>query len=164
MTEMTRNKFPVFTWISLGVATIIFGAVFFFLGPTLYFGHNEKVLDSLVLDDGSSLILAQKSNRLLSEPFTVRVYRLYPNHKAYKTLVGFEESYWWLGRLRPVDKHSVNIKWFGNSACSYDTESCAVTWNDKSYPPQQADTINYDMLLEQLKRGGFRYASHTNKL
>ncbi len=150
-----KKKKLLFTLAAVSSIVITCAALFFF-GPTFHFGRGMSIVDSTVLTDGSVLVLTQEPNLGLLEPFTVRVFRLYPNRSAERTLVGFEESYWWRGRLKPKDSHRIYLTALGIRQCSYDTSDGKVSWLDRSYVDQEAASVNYEVLVGDLKRAGFR--------
>jgi hypothetical protein len=129
--------------ICLGV--VLIGLPVFHLGPSLHLRKGGQVMHSTVLPDGSRLILAQKANENWIEAFTVSLYRVYPDGKVHRWLIGFEESYWWLGRLRARTSNVVEIQSLGFSLCRYDLTTGLLTWNDNYHPPQssnRADSVN----------------------
>ena len=121
----------------------ILGLLVFHLGPSLHLSQSEKVLDSMKLQDGSRLLLAQKANKDLFEAYTVILYRVNADGKVEKCLIGFEESYWWLASLKPKNEKLIDVRSLGVSLCTYNLETKTLTWNDNSYPPRQSSLIGY---------------------
>lgn len=125
--------------IILGILGLCVAAIMFHLGPTLHFAKREKLIDSLRLPDGTRLLLTEKANASLSEPYTIRLYREYSDGKSERCLVGFEESYWWFGNLRRKSGGVVDIRALGCSICTYDPEAKSLKWNDGTYPTRWSE-------------------------
>src|SRR5690349_19699376 len=92
------------------------------LGPTLGLARKERTLSSVSLADGSKLVLTQKPNGSPMETYSVFVYRVFPDQRVGKCLVGFKESYWWFAKLRMKSAGVVDIRADGQSACSFDVD------------------------------------------
>lgn len=124
--------------LTLLVAAILLIPIFY-LGPTLGLAKEERVMSSLQLADGSKLVLTQKPNGKPIEVYSVFLYRVFPDQKVGKCLVGFKESYWWFAKLRMKSASVVDIRTDGQSACSFDLDSWTLAWNDGYLPPRQMD-------------------------
>jgi hypothetical protein len=124
-------------------ATVLVAALLlipiFHLGPTLGLAKKERIVSSLPLADGSKLVLTQKPNGNLIEAYSVFLYRVFPDQKVGKCLVGFKESNWWFAKLRMKSASVVDIRADGQSACGFDLDSWTLTWNDRYLPPRQMD-------------------------
>ena len=134
------------------VARLVFASVvllalllvsIFHLGPMLGFAKKERAISSLLLPDGSKLVLTQKPNRNRLAPYSVFLYRVFPNQKMGKCLVGFKESYWWFAKLRMKSARVVDVKTDGQSVCSFDLDSWTLAWNDNCLPARQMDAPGY---------------------
>jgi hypothetical protein len=129
----------IFTFLVLSMLAAIPCVLLFHLGPSLCLNEKERVRDTLKLKDGSKMFLAQKPNGNWGEPFSVYVYRVLPDGRVARCLVGYEESYWWFAKLRMKSTNVVDIRACGQSVCNYDLNGWTLTWNDNSYPPRQSE-------------------------
>ena len=137
-----KNWFKLVLWIASVCVAAVVGLVIFYLGPSLHMGGKEQLLAKCVLADKSTVVLIQTPNRTIIEPYTVRLYRVYPDGKAEVCLVGFEESHWWFAGLKSRDEHKIDIICFGSSECVYDLRTKRLRWNDNSYPPQESQPFD----------------------
>jgi hypothetical protein len=115
----------------------------FHLGPYLGLAKKERALSSVTLADGSKLVLTQKPNGNPLEPYSVFVYRVFPEGKVGKCLVGFKESYWWFAKLRMKSAAVVDIRADGQSVCSFNVDSWTLAWNEGYLPARRMDAPLY---------------------
>jgi hypothetical protein len=124
------------------VAALLLIPIFHF-GPTLGLAKKERTLSSMPLADGSKLVLTRKPNGSPIEAYSVFLYRVFPDEKVGKCLVGFKESYWWFAKLRMKSASVVDIRADGESVCNFDLDSWTLAWNDGYLPRRQMDAPLY---------------------
>src|SRR6478735_11049887 len=127
----------IYISITILVLVLLVGVMFLYLGPTLHLGKKHQMLDSLMLHDGSKLILLQTANSTFFEPYTVLLYRAYVDGRVERCGVGYEEPYWWFGTLKLKQTNLVELHTWGEVVCTYNIEEKVLSWVDHSYPDQE---------------------------
>ncbi len=141
----------------LKVIVLLVGAsaflVILHLGPAGGLGKRRQVLDVLSLADGSRLCLLQFRNDHWLEAYTVALYRLYPDETTEATLLGFEDSYWWFGKLRRCkDNDLIHVKVWGHVACLYNPGSKETFWPGGDFEPRKPSRDRTGSLARDLQR------------
>jgi hypothetical protein len=122
---------------AFGAIVIPLAACYLHLGPAFGLIRGPIVLDSVSLGDGSLLLLVAKRNPSLSEAYNVTLYRRDDLGAWSCAQLGFEESFWWFGKINSVSGNSNVLALAYYGAMEFGRFDNA----DQSVLPRQGDRI-----------------------
>jgi len=114
-----RLILPIF--LIAGILVLIpFSLVYLHLGPRFGKERDTQNRASLVLADGSRLVLTQRREDSLIDAYSTTLYRYYPSGRVEQTGLGGEDSFWWGGLRFSRDTNTVEVYFLWSLEATYD--------------------------------------------